>query len=177
MLRQNAHTTHGPRNDRYAIWVGNIPHQTTVMGLRDYFSKAMPTPYDLLSISYNPDARYAFVNLRNESARMMALQRAASALFNGKRLDCRIRRDGSTRSAKVNYGLDPSGAHQQISLCAQGPDNLWHKVEELSRFPETHPSQYGKEKYFIVKSYSLEALHQSLWTGPVACPQSAMSSG
>jgi hypothetical protein len=125
----------------------------------------MPTPHDLLSISYNPDARYAFVNFHTESARMLAINQAAHHLFDGKRLDCRIRQNGSSRSTKVNYGLDSAGPGQPISICSDPPNCLRHKVEELLHFPEADSSQYGKDKYFILKSYSLETLYQSLGSG------------
>ena len=134
------------------------------MSIRDYFIGALPIPHKLLSISYNPDARYTFVNFSTKVARMMAIQRAASVLFNGKRLDCRIRCDGLTRSAKVNYGL-ALGAPQSFAIHYDSRVDLNQKVEELSHFPETHSSQHGKEKHLIIKSYSLEALYQSLGTG------------
>ncbi|KIW70574.1 hypothetical protein PV04_02830 [Phialophora macrospora] len=148
-----------------ALWVGNIPSTATIIRLRDYFSTAMPTPYDLLSISYNPDARYAFVNFQTESARMLAINQAAHQLFDGKRLDCRIRQSGSSRSTKVKYGLDSALPGQPISIDNEPPTSLRHKVEELLHFPEADSSQYGKDKYFILKSYSLETLYQSLGSG------------
>ncbi|OCT50284.1 hypothetical protein CLCR_07216 [Cladophialophora carrionii] len=148
-----------------ALWVGNIPSNTSVMRLRDYFSGAMPSQHDLLSISYNPDARYAFVNFRTDSARMLAIQQAAYHLFDGKRLDCRIRQNGSSRSTKVNYGLDSGRPAQSISISSDAPSTLRHKVEELLHFPEADSAQYGKEKYYILKSYSLETLYQSLGSG------------
>ncbi|EXJ62237.1 hypothetical protein A1O7_02670 [Cladophialophora yegresii CBS 114405] len=148
-----------------ALWVGNIPSNTTVMRLRDYFSNAMPSQHDLLSISYNPDARYAFVNFRTDSARMLAIQQAAYHLLDGKRLDCRIRQNGSSRSTKVNYGLDSGRPSQSISISSDAPSTLRHKVEEMLHFPEADSSQYGKEKYYILKSYSLETLYQSLASG------------
>lgn len=142
----------------YALWVGNLPQQTTVMALRDYFSE--PCPRDLLSISYNPDAKYAFVNFGTESARNAAIQQAASQTLDGKRLDCRIRQDSVSRSTKVNYGLNQKGRRRPS--WGDRSNELLCKVEEFSHFPESHQSQWGKEKYFIIKSFSIEALYQSL---------------
>ncbi|KAJ9616851.1 hypothetical protein H2200_000571 [Cladophialophora chaetospira] len=155
----------GMHPTKISIWVGNIPSNTTVMRLRDYFSEAMPSQYDLLSISYNPEARYAFINFRTDLARMSAIQRAASQLLDGKRLDCRIRQNGSGRSTKVNYGLESGQPSQPISISPVQSSSLWHKLEELSHFPEADSAQHGKEKYFILKSYSLETLYQSLGSG------------
>ncbi|KAK5328503.1 hypothetical protein LTR83_009107 [Exophiala xenobiotica] len=145
----------------HALWVGNIPQNTTVMSLRDYFADAAPS--ELLTISYNPDAKYAFVNFSTEPARIAAIAKAASELFDGRRLDCRIRGDNASRSTKVSYGLNASD-HRGVSISPERHENLWHKVEELYQYPEADPSQRGKVKYFILKSYSLEALYQSLAT-------------
>ncbi|KIX07357.1 uncharacterized protein Z518_02010 [Rhinocladiella mackenziei CBS 650.93] len=153
----------------YALWVGNIPPKTTVMNLRDYFLQ--PNPQDLLSISYNPDAKYAFVNFNSETGRVAAIQQAASRLFEGKRLDCRIRQDSISRSTKVNYGLNQTGPQRSISICCDQPNNLRHKVEELSHFPESDRSQWGKDKFYIIKSVSLQALYQSLEQGQWYIPK------
>ncbi|KIW90054.1 uncharacterized protein Z519_09485 [Cladophialophora bantiana CBS 173.52] len=135
------------------------------MSLRDYFSE--PSPWDLLSVSYNPDARYAFVNFSSESARLSAIRQAASRLFDGRRLDCRIRQGSMSRSTKVNYGLNNirGPLNRSSSICCDRAKSLWGKVEEFSHFPEADRSSWGMEKYFIIKSFSLEALYQSLETG------------
>ena len=143
----------------HALWVGNIPQDTTIMSLRDYFSEA--SPQELLSISYNPDAKYAFVNYSTESSRVAAIRHAASRMFQGRRLDCRIRQDSTSRSTKVNYGLNQS-RHRQVSISANQSNDLWNKVEEFSHFPEADRAQWGMEKFFIVKSFSIEALSKSL---------------
>jgi len=145
----------------YALWVGNIPQHTTVMGLRDYFSEAAPR--ELLTISYNPDSKYAFVNFSTESARIAAIGRAASHLFDGKRLDCRIRQEANARSTKVSYGLGHSDK-TRLSLSPDRSKDMYHKVEELNQHPEADRTQWGRDKYFIIKSFSLQALYQSLST-------------
>lgn len=149
--------------------MGNIAPNTTVMDLRDFFWRVG----GLVSISYNPDARYAFVNYSSEAARVAALEQAAARLFNGKRLDCRIRQDAASRSTKVSYGLRRPGSAAAISI-ATDPNpskDLWHKVEELSHFPESDRSQWGRDKYFIIKSFSLQALDQSLGRGKWYIPK------
>ena len=142
------------------------------MRLRDYFSEVMSSRQDLLSISYNPDARYAFINFRTEAARMLAIQQAAHRLFDARRLDCRIRRCGSDRSTKVNYGLSSGRPGQPISISPDNqPSSLYHKVEELSQFPEANSTQYGRDKFFVLKSYSLDTLYQSLSSGVWQVPK------
>ncbi|KIW81577.1 hypothetical protein Z517_04603 [Fonsecaea pedrosoi CBS 271.37] len=176
VCRQGVDDSNPPRSSstrpsRYqgglALWVGNIPQNTTVMSLRDYFSE--PAPCDLLSVSYNPDARYAFVNFSSEAARLAAIRLAGSRLFDGRRLDCRIRHEFRGRSTKVNYGLNTST--NKALLTSSSPvrcdraKSLRSKVEEFTHFPEADRSSWGKEKYFILKSFSLDALYQSLETG------------
>ena len=139
------------------------------MRLRDYFFEA--TQRDLLSISYNPDARYAFVNFRTESARVSAIHQAAYTLFDTKRLDCRIRQTGSNRSTKINYGLDSGRPGQPISISNEPDSTLHHKVEEISHFPEADSTQNGKDKSFILKSYSLHTLERSLALGVWQLPR------
>jgi hypothetical protein len=140
------------------------------MSLRDYFAESCPSKGDLLSISYNPDAKYAFVNFGTEAARLAAIGLAASKMFEGqRRLDCRIRPNSNSRSRKVNYhglsrtdrGVSP---RQQSSTftASTDDDDLYHKVEEFSHFPESDNSQWGRDKYFVIKSFSLGALYQSL---------------
>ncbi|OAL39966.1 hypothetical protein AYO20_00879 [Fonsecaea nubica] len=137
------------------------------MSLRDYFSE--PAPCDLLSVSYNPDARYAFVNFSSEAARLAAIRLAGSRLFDGRRLDCRIRHEFRGRSTKVNYGLNTSTNKALLTssspVCCDRAKSLRSKVEEFTHFPEADRSSWGKEKYFILKSFSLDALYQSLETG------------
>ncbi|OAP65180.1 hypothetical protein AYL99_01152 [Fonsecaea erecta] len=140
------------------------------MSLRDYFSE--PAPWDLLSVSYNPDARYAFVNFSSESARLSAIRQAAARLFEGRRLDCRIRHEAQSRSTKVDYGLNSRvnkrplfNGSSAASCCDRATKSLRSKVEEFANFPEADRSSWGREKYFILKSFSLDALYQSLETG------------
>ncbi|OAL29293.1 hypothetical protein AYO22_02187 [Fonsecaea multimorphosa] len=137
------------------------------MNLRDYFSE--PAAWDLLSVSYNPDARYAFVNFSSDAARLAAIRHAASRLFEGRRLDCRIRHESRGRSTKVNYGLNTIANRGPLggasSMCCDRAKSLRSKVEEFAHFPEADRSSWGTEKYFILKSFSLDALYQSLETG------------
>ncbi|OAG34822.1 hypothetical protein AYO21_11036 [Fonsecaea monophora] len=141
----------------HALWIGNIPLQATILTLRDHFYQVAGS--DLVSIIYNPEARYAFANFNTKASRLKVIELAASTLFHEKCLDCRIRSDQGRRSIKVSYGHDEQGGRK---LSIHQPVELEKKIEELARFPEADPSQSGKDKYFIIKSRSIEAMHQSL---------------
>ncbi|OAP62882.1 hypothetical protein AYL99_02109 [Fonsecaea erecta] len=141
----------------HALWIGNIPLQANILNLRDHFYQVAGS--DLVSITYNPEARYAFANFSTKASRLKVIELAASTLFHEKRLDCRIRSESGRRSIKVSYGHDNHGG-RKISI--HQPVELEKKIEELSRFPEADPSQLGKDKYFIIKSFSIEAMHHSL---------------
>jgi hypothetical protein len=156
---------------QYSLWVGNIPPGTAITTLRDYFRETSLSEYDLLSISYNPDARYAFVNFGTEIARIAGIKRAAAHLFDGKRLDCRIRESGARRSTKISYGLRAGQSSEAIAVVRTQPDSLLRKVEERARWPEATVEHRGEGKYFIIKSSSLEVLHQSLASGQWRVPR------
>lgn len=144
----------------YALWVGNISETANILELRDFFLD--PCPDDLLSISYHTSSRYAFANFRQDDARLTAIQYAAGNMFQGRRLDCRIRPNSSSRSIKVSYGLR---AHETGEIAVGSPSyELGRKIEELTHFPECDPSQRGTKKFFVIKSFSLEAMYQSVAT-------------
>ena len=138
------------------------------MTLRDYFSES--TPNNVLSIAYNPDAKYAFVNFASEGSRAAAINHAASNLFEGRRLDCRIRQGTMSRSTKVHYGVSYPG-RPSFTVSSEQGNSVEQQAHELLHFPETLQSEWGKDKYFILKSFSLEALTRSIETGQWYIPR------
>lgn len=153
---------------QHALWVGNIANEATILSLRDYFSHACPN--NVNSIAYNADARYAFVNFRSEVSRAAAIRHAAGNLFEGRRLDCRIRQSSMSRSTKIHYGNDKPGA-PSFTVSQEDSSSLEHQAAELSHYPETIESEWGKDRYFILKSFSLEALSKSIETGQWFIPK------
>ncbi|EXJ76044.1 uncharacterized protein A1O5_00552 [Cladophialophora psammophila CBS 110553] len=152
---------------QHALWVGNIPSETNILDLKDFFLDV--TPNDLISLSYNPASRYAFANFSKESARITAIVHAASTLFRENRLDCRIRSEGQPRSVKVSYGLS-AGDNRNIAV-PKPTDDQKQKAKELAFFPDCDVDQNDKEKFFIIKSFTLEAIRQSLETNLWYIPQ------
>lgn len=146
---------------QHALWVGNIASEATILNLRDYFSGACPKT--VISIAYNSDARYAFVNFSSEDSRAAAIRHAASTMFQGRRLDCRIRQGSMSRSTKVHYAVGKPG-NTSFTVSHQGEASLEQRAVELLHYPETVESQWGSDKFFILKSFSLEALAKSIET-------------
>ncbi|RVX70214.1 hypothetical protein B0A52_05547 [Exophiala mesophila] len=146
---------------QHALWVGNIAPEVTILTLRDYFSAACPKT--VISIAYNSDARYAFVNFSSEESRAAAIRHAASTLFQGRRLDCRIRQGSMSRSTKVHYAVGKPG-NTSFTVSHQGENSLEQRAVELLHYPETVEAQWGRDKFFILKSFSLEALAKSIET-------------
>ncbi|KIV88628.1 hypothetical protein PV10_08295 [Exophiala mesophila] len=146
---------------QHALWVGNIAAEVTILTLRDYFSAACPRT--VISIAYNSDARYAFVNFSSEESRAAAIRHAASTLFQGRRLDCRIRQGSMSRSTKVHYAVGKPG-NTSFTVSHQGENSLEQRAVELLHYPETVEAQWGRDKFFILKSFSLEALAKSIET-------------
>lgn len=144
----------------YSLWVGNIPSSADILSIRDFFSR--PTTQNLTSISYSPESNYAFVNFHSERDRIEAIERAASTVFQGRRLDCRLRTASTSRSLKISYGL----AHRPGTRPAilQHENDTRRLDRELSHFPEFVCSELRVNKYFIIKSFSLEVMYHSLET-------------
>jgi hypothetical protein len=138
------------------------------MSLRNYFSKA--APYRVLSVAYNPDAKYAFVNFTSEASRAAAITHAAINMFEGKRLDCRIRQGSMSRSTKVHYGVSYPG-RASFTVSSQQGNSIEQQAQELLHFPEVLQAEWGGDKYFILKSFSLEALSRSIETGQWYIPK------
>lgn len=138
------------------------------MSLRDYFSEA--APHNVLSIAYNPDAKYAFVNFASESSRAAAINHAATNMFEGRRLDCRIRQGSMSRSTKVHYGLSYPG-RASFTVSSQQGSSVEQQAQELLHFPEVLQAEWGKDKFFVLKSFSLDALSRSIETGQWYIPK------
>ncbi|KEF52684.1 uncharacterized protein A1O9_11101 [Exophiala aquamarina CBS 119918] len=138
------------------------------MSLRDYFSEA--APYNVLSVAYNPDAKYAFVNFTSEGSRAAAITHAATNMFEGRRLDCRIRQGSMSRSTKVHYGMSYPG-RASFTVSSQQSNSVEQQAQELLHFPEVLQAEWGKDKYFILKSFSLDALSRSIETGQWYIPK------
>ncbi|TKA75178.1 hypothetical protein B0A55_05180 [Friedmanniomyces simplex] len=178
-----------PRQSGHALWVGNLPPATTVTDLKDYFSRDATKEID--SIFLISKSNCAFVNYRSEPACTAAMSRFHDARFNGVRLVCRLRR-GSTTSREAGTIADTVAASPSLNSGADLPDGLPDGVSNVaSRHDEESPVIVGQgrssspptlpegvrtsspveggekvpEKYFIIKSLTVQDLEASVRNG------------
>ena len=134
-----------PKQSGHALWVGNLPPGTNIVDLKDYFSKDATD--EIESVFLISKSNCAFVNYKSEESCQAAMNRFHETRFQGVRLVCRLRRGSSTSPAQ-------QGAEGQV----QSPGL------ESSSAP-TQPQERMKEKFFVVKSLTLEDLERSVHSG------------
>jgi hypothetical protein len=169
--------------------VGNLPPSTTVGALKDHFSREATD--DIESVFLISKSDCAFVNYQSETACFAAMDRFHNSRFRGVRLVCKLRH--STPVSGSSHSLDPTDrssgnvveASPQIadSKALSGPVIV---DGSASQSPEKEPQQdvtvnldgvngYGEhsslvsaqvpEKYFVVKSLTLQDLEASVRSG------------
>lgn len=162
-----------PKQSGHALWVGNLPPGATVMDLKDHFSR--DATKDIESLFLISKSNCAFVNYRTEAACAAAMQRFHDSRFQGVRLVCRLRRSsapasGTPTGPSAMTGRRPSQASSSKSPMLDAPEEESadpppeQAVEEPVEAEEP-PTQKVPEKFFIVKSLTLQDLEQSVRTG------------
>jgi hypothetical protein len=160
-----------PKQSGHALWVGNLPPGATVMDLKDHFSR--DATRDIESLFLISKSNCAFVNYRTEAACASAMQRFHDSRFHGVRLVCRLRRS-STASSGIPTG--PSAMAGRRSSIASSPKSptlgeTMEDHEEIEQVVDDHPegeltgTAKVAEKFFIVKSLTLQDLEQSVRNG------------
>lgn len=184
-----------PKQSGHALWVGNLPPGTTVVALKDHFSR--DATKDIESLFLISKSNCAFVNYRTESSCTAAMHRFHDSRFNGVRLVCRLRRSSAPASGvptgpSAMVGSPPSNSTPPIS--PRGPDNKAAQMDGVGNIEEagdaesvdaaeevtggvdgvdivppvsdeTKQQSTAAEKYFIVKSLTLQDLELSVRNG------------
>ncbi|KPI45677.1 Zinc finger CCCH domain-containing protein 45 [Cyphellophora attinorum] len=133
-----------PRQSGFALWVGNLPPGTNIVDLKDYFSR--DATEDIESVFLISKSNCAFVNYKSEESCQAAMGRFHETRFQGVRLVCRLRRGSNTSPSPQQE------AERQ---------NVTSPIEQGSAQPE----ERVKEKFFVVKSLTLEDLERSVQSG------------
>lgn len=160
-----------PRQSGHALWVGNLPPGTTVLDLKDHFSR--DATKDIESLFLISKSNCAFVNYRTEAACTAAMHRFHDSRFQGVRLVCRLRRS-SVPASGVPTG--PSAMVRRNSPAASPPqspqapqaDGIVHEPSEhalSSGAPDGAHKPEANAKYFILKSLTLQDLELSVRNG------------
>lgn len=167
-----------PRQSGHALWVGNLPPGTTVMDLKDHFSREATK--DIESLFLISKSNCAFVNYKTEASCTAAMHRFHDSRFHGVRLVCRLRRSAAPASgvptgpSAMSIPRQPSQSSEQ-SVSPQPHPSM---VSEGDNTPETEENFIADgvdaredstskvpEKFFIVKSLTLQDLELSVRNG------------
>ncbi|KAL8294108.1 hypothetical protein RB597_008095 [Gaeumannomyces tritici] len=178
-----------PRQSGHAIWIGNLPPQTELMSLVYHVCKEAPGLESLFLIS---KSNCAFANYKDEPACVTAQQKIHDSKFQSVRLVSRLRKNTVEGASGITAPTAPSASTPQSlssqdktgdglssgpSMAAATPGLDLSEVagatpDPLASAEPTGPaaatgnaSQPQKDKYFILKSLTVEDLEQSIKTG------------
>ena len=155
-----------PRQSGFALWVGNLPPGTNVVDLKDHFAREATD--DIESVFLISKSNCAFVNYKTEASCAAAMTRFHDSRFQGVRLVCRLRRGSispspgvpSSPAAAVATGPDRGSAPAAMAE-SEAQETRQGTSEETAK-PSGAPA---KEKFFIVKSLTVEDLELSAKNG------------
>jgi hypothetical protein len=164
------------RQSGYALWVGNLPFSACIIALKDHFSRDAWN--DIESLCLLSSSSCAFVNYRSEEAVLAAHQRFNGSRFGPVRLLCRVR---NGKEQKISSRGSPIAAPPGLQLAESAGGAVQEIADDLAEMtiaPESGsvkdaaspvqtlsvPQKSG-DRYFIVKSLTLQDLQVSLKNG------------
>ncbi|KAL8308820.1 hypothetical protein RB593_006904 [Gaeumannomyces tritici] len=176
-----------PKQRGHAIWIGNLPPQTDLVSLVYHVCKEAPGLESLFLIS---KSNCAFANFKDEQACVAAQHKIHDSKFQSVRLVSRLRKKTVEGASGVTAptGLSASTPQSATSQEATGdesssaapaavPDgnpvqgNRASTAHVTSPEAASPPAAVGsaslpqKEKYFILKSLTVEAIERSVQIG------------
>lgn len=133
-----------------------------VLDLKDHFSRDATN--DIESIFLISKSNCAFVNYKTEASCAAAMARFHESRFQGTRLVCRLRRQ--TPSAPPGVPTGPAAlTATQPALVAGSAAGVGHAVGSSSTArvnSDVIEASHVRDKYFIVKSLTMEDLEMSV---------------
>ncbi|KAK0126338.1 hypothetical protein ONS95_007947 [Cadophora gregata] len=160
-----------PRQSGHAIWIGNLPPQTGLMSLVLHVCKEAVGLQSLFLIS---KSNCAFANFKDEAACAAAQVKIHDSRFQTVRLVSRLRRNSVGTAAGVTVPTGPAALTPPSNPTvarSTTPDSDTKSKEgeeeatESKTTDETSGSSGAKDKYFIVKSLTVEDLELSVRNG------------
>ena len=160
-----------PKQSGHALWVGNLPPGTHIADLKDHFSRNATK--EIESVFLISKSNCAFVNYKTETACAEAMTRFHDSRFQGVRLVCRLRR-GSAATPSATLANPASGAVSADGTKPKAPSAAGpiqqvgepEQLDERNTDAETTPAvPKAKERFFVVKSLTVEDLDLSVRTG------------
>jgi RNA recognition motif-containing protein len=133
-----------PKQSGHALWVGNLPPGTHILDLKDHFSRDATD--DIESVFLISKSNCAFVNYKSEASCVAAMTRFHDSRFQGVRLVCRLRRGSSSTLTQSQTGEESAVIDTTVTA----------EPEQIDKV---------KEKFFVVKSLTVEDLERSVVSG------------
>ncbi|OTB08677.1 hypothetical protein M426DRAFT_316690 [Hypoxylon sp. CI-4A] len=162
-----------PRQSGHAIWIGNLPPQTDLMSLVHHVCKEAAGLESLFLIS---KSNCAFANFKDEQSCIAAQQKLHDSKFQSVRLVSRLRKStvegaGGQTAPTGPSATSPSG-HNTSAESAKSPPRKASELAsptsgaqaEVKNLPNTDGA-VQKDKFFILKSLTVEDLELSVRTG------------
>jgi RNA recognition motif-containing protein len=150
-----------PKQSGHALWVGNLPPGTHILDLKDHFSRDATD--DIESVFLISKSNCAFVNYKAEASCVAAMTRFHDSRFQGVRLVCRLRRgSSSTPTQSQTVSQQPAAVVVNSEEGAAGEESA---VIDAPVTAEPEQIEKVKEKFFVVKSLTVEDLERSVVSG------------
>lgn len=145
-----------PKQSGPALWVGNLPHGISIVDVKEYFSQGAADQIE--SVFLISRSHCAFINYKTEAACSAAQEKFHDSRFQGCRLVCRLRPNARPGGYRQNSGDIASIA------AAKNEENDKAAIASMD-FPIPSPDEKVPNRYFIVKSMTVEDLENSRQSG------------
>ncbi|KAI2629575.1 hypothetical protein GGR54DRAFT_635757 [Hypoxylon sp. NC1633] len=165
-----------PRQSGHAIWIGNLPPQTDLMSLVHHVCKEATGLESLFLIS---KSNCAFANFADEQTCIAAQQKLHDSKFQSVRLVSRLRKStvegASGQTAPTGPAATSPGGQTTSPESSKSPRGKHSEQSEPAALASEAPSEprnvptsdgiSQKDKFFILKSLTVEDLELSVRTG------------
>ncbi|KAI0016071.1 hypothetical protein F4780DRAFT_713101 [Xylariomycetidae sp. FL0641] len=162
-----------PRQSGHAIWIGNLPPQTDLMNLVHHVCEEAGGLESLFLIS---KSNCAFANFRDEASCVAAQQKLHDSKFQSVRLVSRLRKSTVEGTSGQTAPTGPAATSPNVQSVPSEPKSSSNSKEaeptpptpENSSEPKNPPTNSAsthKDKFFILKSLTVEDLDLSVRNG------------
>ncbi|KEF62128.1 uncharacterized protein A1O9_00100 [Exophiala aquamarina CBS 119918] len=153
-----------PKQSGHALWVGNLPPATHIIDLKDHFSRDATDSIE--SVFLISKSNCAFVNYKTETSCATAMSRFHDSRFQGVRLVCRLRRGSISTSAPQTVAKNAHESAGESDTSPTAEDGALTDGEaKVGSDTEAEVVEKVKEKFFVVKSLTVDDLERSVHSG------------
>ena len=153
-----------PKQSGYALWCGNLPAQTNIVGLKDHFSRDATN--DIESVFLISKSNCAFINYKNEKSCTAALARFHDSRFEGAKLVCRLRKAPGQPPAGTPMG---PRSNSTSNTPVQGAEIVDDRQIPIIAHNDTEKGSTAvrkvQERFFVLKSLTIDDLATSVLSG------------